>query len=322
MMVSRPDITVVMATYNRCTQLRRTMTHFQRLDTRGLSWELLVVDNGSEDGTADVLAELANGSRLPLTVLTEPAPGKARAVNKALEQAAGELIVFTDDDIVPEADWLRALWSAALRWRGACVFGGRVIPLFPKGAPAWIRDSRKIDHETIFAAYAPAPREGIVSTRPVGPNMAIPRAVLGNQRIREDIGPKGANDYIPGDESELIARLITDGASIVYVPDAVVHHVVRSEQLTLESLWRRAAAFGRASAMVLAERQPRPIIGGVALKYWWAALRAAIRYAALRFASEERRFTSGWKWHFRRSRVRQHRRQALGRQAQRYRHSA
>jgi glycosyltransferase involved in cell wall biosynthesis len=75
-------------------------------------WDIVVADNGSLDGTAELLS--AAEKRLPLVRVFEPRRGKSRALNAAIRSAEGGLLVFADDDIIPEPGWLSALYNAAL----------------------------------------------------------------------------------------------------------------------------------------------------------------------------------------------------------------
>jgi glycosyltransferase involved in cell wall biosynthesis len=61
--------------------------------------EIVVVDNGSQDATSTIVEQWASASRpFPVRLLFEPKAGLARAHNRALETAQGDVLAFTDDD--------------------------------------------------------------------------------------------------------------------------------------------------------------------------------------------------------------------------------
>src|SRR6516162_6236323 len=101
------DISIVIPTHNRARVLEETLRGFESLDSKGIPWELLVVDNRSSDGTKLVVS--AHAGRLPLTYLYEPELGKNHALNRALRQPLGDVVVFADDDITPDVEWLQAI---------------------------------------------------------------------------------------------------------------------------------------------------------------------------------------------------------------------
>jgi glycosyltransferase involved in cell wall biosynthesis len=69
--------------------------------------ELLIVDNGSTDDTARVLARAATGAkRFPIRVLKEERQGKSNALNRGLSAAAGKILLVVDDDVVVHPEWL------------------------------------------------------------------------------------------------------------------------------------------------------------------------------------------------------------------------
>ena len=105
-----PTISVIVATRNRRAALEQFLNHIRRLPSTP-GWELIIVDNGSSDDTSTLLASA--GDALPLLAIEEPRQGKSRALNKALSYARGDLILFADDDIVPDQWWLSALSAAA-----------------------------------------------------------------------------------------------------------------------------------------------------------------------------------------------------------------
>jgi glycosyltransferase involved in cell wall biosynthesis len=103
-------ISVILCTYNRCDSLRRTLESLRQAAVSvDLEWELLVIDNNSTDGTRAAVAEFAQTSQLDVRCLTERRRGKAFALNLGIAAAAGEILAFLDDDILPRQDWLQAV---------------------------------------------------------------------------------------------------------------------------------------------------------------------------------------------------------------------
>lgn len=235
------DASVILATRDRSSLLAQTLAHLRRLAASGLSWELIVVDNGSADDTPSVLRAAAEG--LPLLVEREPSAGKNRALNRALDIAQGELLIFTDDDVIADPAWLTNLVGAARRWPDVGIFGGRVLLEFPPGTPAWLQ--QPFHGALNFARYAPADPEGPTQHLPNGPNFAVRAGALQGLRYREDIGPQAGVAYAMGSETELIVRLRAAGTRMVYVPSATVHHVVQPQQLTDRYLCGRSYRLGR-----------------------------------------------------------------------------
>src|SRR5262245_24832825 len=131
------QITVAVCTWNRAKLLEQSLASMRRLRVpSGHDWELLVVDNNCTDDTDAVLRSYAGC--LPLRRLFEPTPGKSHAANLALAHARGELILWTDDDVMVDPDWLSAYAGAAARWPDVAYFGGRIVPLFEAPPPRWL----------------------------------------------------------------------------------------------------------------------------------------------------------------------------------------
>ena len=254
------DLSVVLTTFQRPELLAETLASFEQLDVDGLRWEVLVVDNtGGDAGTRAVAERFA--ARLPLRLLLEPARGMNRARNRAIDHAQGALVVFTDDDVAPQPDWLTELRRGVERWPKTQVFGGRVLPCWPADgrAPA--------PHALSENAYAIADwnlSEGPYSAHRVfGHNMAYRASVFeGGRRFDPRFGPDGTDTYITGAETSLNVELERTGAPPVYLPRAVVHHRVRREQLQPAWLYKRAFRLGRWEAHLagLSRRPWRPLL--------------------------------------------------------------
>ena len=118
-----PTFSVVIPTFNRAQLLARTVQAF--LVQEEVSFELIVVDDGSSDSTPEVLA----GFRDPrLRVLRQPNAGLAAARNAGLAQAQGRYVLFNDDDVVPEAGFLRAHLGLHQRYKGAAGVSRTYVP--------------------------------------------------------------------------------------------------------------------------------------------------------------------------------------------------
>ena len=108
------SLTIVIPTYNRCDTLRKALSAYLELsDVRDIA-EILVVDDGSTDATAAVVAELSGKSLIPIRYLRQENKGPAAARNVGIREARTDLILFTDDDIIPSA----ALVAEHLFWHG------------------------------------------------------------------------------------------------------------------------------------------------------------------------------------------------------------
>lgn len=109
-----PDLTVVIPSYNRRKLLDLALPAYDRQETDGFQFEVAVVDDGSTDGTMDLLAS-CRPRRYRLLSARQENSGPAQARNRAIRMASGHLIVFAGDDIVPSARFLAEHWQAHRR---------------------------------------------------------------------------------------------------------------------------------------------------------------------------------------------------------------
>lgn len=234
-------LTVIMATHNGSRLLPRVLDSYLRLHAPRGGWKLVVIDNGSTDGTAGIVRAYLD--RLPLTLLSEGKPGKNAALNTGLAALEGDLAVFTDDDAIPEPDWLEQFRTAADERLGFNVFGGTILPSWERPPPDWV-----LAHVPLGPAFTllDLPSEGPADAHGVfGPNMAMRASVLEKGlRFDEDIGPKG-KDYPMGSETEFLMRAAKAGHKTWFCKYAKVGHIIRPHQVEEAWLAGRARRFGR-----------------------------------------------------------------------------
>ncbi len=128
-------ISVILPTRNRAPLLDDCLASLAAQSLPVDLFEVLVVDNGSSDGTEGVALRHAN--QLPLRYLFEPRAGLHMARHAGMRAARTDILVFGDDDIVADSDWLFSI-DSAFRDTGVALVGGNSRPLFEAPPPAWL----------------------------------------------------------------------------------------------------------------------------------------------------------------------------------------
>lgn len=239
-------LTVAFASFNGVETLPLMLEAMLRLQSPEGGWQLVAVDNASTDGTRSLLDSYCD--RLPLIVLEQPEQGKSKALNLALECVAGDLLVLTDDDVVPRPDWLRVWRTYADAHSEFGVFGGTIQPHWLQPPPQWLE--RAIPLGLAFAQTHGGIQEG--RTKPLfiaGANMAVrAEALRAGLRFDERRGPTGMV-YAMGEDTKFAFDADALGFAAAHCPDAVVEHIVLPYQYEKGWLLKRAYRYGQSRAI-------------------------------------------------------------------------
>jgi glycosyltransferase involved in cell wall biosynthesis len=228
-------ISVIICTFNREQSLARTLQSISRVEIPpGTSWELLLVDNNSSDGTR-TLAE-SYEARLPLRYIFESNPGLSNARNAGVAAAQGQYILWTDDDVEVDRKWLASYVEAFRRWPNAALFGGRSVPVFEEPVVEWFRESRDVikdllaerdfAHEHLRVSLA----NGVV---PFGLNYAARRDVQRKFLYDPELGV-GPSRRIGGEEVDFYTKVLNAGYEGVWLRSPVVYHHIPQARQNLE----------------------------------------------------------------------------------------
>lgn len=280
------DVTVAICTWNRASLLDQTLARLRALAIPdGVDWEVLVVDNGSSDETAAVVARRARG--LPLRCTREERRGLSHARNRAAAEARGELILWTDDDVQVDTHWLAAHASAARELAQVDFFGGPILPWFDGEPPAWVAASLPIIGSA-FALCDLGPSRAPLTAQllPYGANFAVRTAVQRRHRFDPALGRVGG-ELLSGDENELMRRMLADGRAGVWLPEARVRHFVPRERMTLDYVRHYYRGIGRTDVRVRAAAAPP----------WWNLASSGAKACAKAVRCRVRRSlgrTQGW----------------------------
>ena len=206
-------ISVIICTRNRVDRLRRCVEAFASVDTI-YNWELIIVDNGSEDGTSAFLASLPRQLAKARVITTfEPKRGLAAARNKGISQACGSIIAFTDDDCYVSENYIELMISAFAHPEIGLV-GGRVLLYDRSDIRLTISESK--DYLVL------QPRTFVPPGTVQGANMAFRRTIL--DQIGGFDENLGAGTSFACEDIDAVAASIWAGITGAYDPRPVVYH--------------------------------------------------------------------------------------------------
>jgi len=294
------DITVVIATHNGAHVLQRTLQGYVDVAASDANWKIVLVDNASTDATAQIIQSFTG--QLPLTALYVGQPGKNEALNAAISELEGEIVVLSDDDAIPQSGFLDAWRAAFKRMPEYDLFGGEIDLLFEEPPPDWfLREQPRF--EELYSLRKGVAEGPIQPDQIFGPNMAVRRRLFDeNMRFDTRIGPNSTDpNYGMGSETEFCVRSVRQGYRSGFANGPQVLHIVRPHQIRQDFWDGRAYRLGRglaskqiATGELKLRRRSRPVrlAGGV----WKRVQRLRLRGLAALPADEATRFGRRWEY--------------------------
>lgn len=248
-----PLVSIIIATYNRCQSLKGTLESLsqQTLD-HSFDHEIIVVDNNSTDQTKTTVESFMPRFDGKLRYFLEPKRGKSNALNKGVKEARGEIIAFTDDDVIADPFWLMSM-ARCFKIHQCDFAGGRVLPLYQQETPRWIKDNADLLTGPIVRYdFGENVKRLEKFQKPfhefIGANFALKKELFEEVGMfRADLGP-GTGTM--GEDTEFIKRLTKKNKIFYYCGKAVVWHPVDLKRTNLRYIARWNIAFGRYGILV------------------------------------------------------------------------
>ena len=282
-------ITVAICTWNRCALLRQALEQMTSLEApSGVTWEVLVVNNNCTDATDDVIASFQ--PRLAMRRVFEARPGLTNARNRALTKSRGDYIVFTDDDVLVNPQWLIAFVDAARRHPEAAAFTGPVEPWFPVSPDPVLIDvfpelRRGFCGTRLDSTEGPLPDELLDTV--CGVNMGFRINAVQDLRFDPKLGPTPEEPGKAGDEADFLKSIRRRGGSVLWCPDMTIRHFVDPSRMSLAYLLR--FSFGRGRMLIRRDGVSGPRIAGVPRWILTRLIRESATYALLALSPGRRR---------------------------------
>lgn len=220
-----PRMSVVVCTHNGSRTLRECLEGVTRL--RYPDYEVLVIDDGSRDNSADIAAEF------DVRLIRTPNQGLSAARNLGARESTGEIIAYIDDDATPDRDWLTYLALTYANGDFVAVGG----PNIPPAGDGLIADC---------VARAPGGPMHVMLTDRVAEH--IPGCNMSFDRLRLlEIGGFDTQFRVAGDDVDVCWRLQERGWQLGFSPSAVVWHHRRN---SVKTYLKQQRGYGRAEAML------------------------------------------------------------------------
>jgi glycosyltransferase involved in cell wall biosynthesis len=222
---------VLIPTYNRANDLRGTLRSMAELRPDA-PWELIVIDNNSNDDTRAVVLEAASWFPVELRYVFEKEQGRCAALNHGILASRGEIIVTTDDDVRVKADWLNQAASLLDECSGDYV-GGKVLPIWGGERPAWLPNHAGRPWSVIaLLDHGDKPLEFDERHVPLGVNLAFRRDCFSRAGLWDNRVGRKAGTLLGQEVREWGLRARAAGLRGFYAPNMVVQHIIPQERLT------------------------------------------------------------------------------------------
>lgn len=242
------NLTVAIPTYNGENRLPKVLDKLkEQINTEHINWEVIIVDNNSNDGTAKVVQEYQANWRqdVPLRYCFEAEQGFPFARQKAISEAQGELIGFLDDDNLPASNWIKAAYTFAQKHSQAGAFSSKIDALFETEPSEELKQIlfylAIVDRGSQAVKYEPRkkglpPGAGLVVRREVWQECVPERLFL--------VGRAGTSIMPAGEDFEALLYIYKAGWEIWYNPEMKIEHIIPAWRLQKTYLMRLMRSIG------------------------------------------------------------------------------
>lgn len=223
-------VSIIIPTRNRAPVLAMCLEALAKQDFPPARFEVIVVDDGSGDGTPGLVERLAPTFPIQVRLLRQPGPHGANAArNRGVREARGELVAFIDDDVLAPEHWLESLVSGFLAARQSV--GSGPVRLSTDGKLPGRHRPEISTYLTEVLRPATGPNGMLV---PISANMISRRENFLRTEFDETV-------QAPNEETDWLLR---SGLAVEFLPEAWLWHYKRAEEIKRFRLLRLACRRG------------------------------------------------------------------------------
>jgi len=251
-------ISVIICTYNRSKSLLKTLESFREvLHPKEAAWELILVDNNSKDATQEITRKFMKSSLFSCKYLFENKQGLSYARNTGVAEASGDILSFTDDDVIVDKYWLQNIEREFKNNDVVCI-GGKILPIWENPQPEWLKGDL-----LQFLALQDLGEEKIKLENPViwGANLSIRSSMFQKYGHFDPTLGNIEGKLYGGEETKFIRLLMENGEIVLYCPDILVHHCIPGFRMKKSYFRKWVYDKGELKAIQMGEYRLRNIRG-------------------------------------------------------------
>ena len=222
---------IIVPAYNRKDEIEELLHSFLKLNFPRERFELIIADDGSTDGTMELVRDFSRKHHFEVKFYFQENKGPGAARNMAMEKAKGDFFIFVDSDCTVHPDWLQRI-DDALHEQDADAFGGP--DSYREDFPALLKAiNYSMTSFITTGGIRGHKRKRLGKFYPRSFNMGLSRQVY------QQVGGFGSLRH--GQDIEFSHRIIRSGAKVILVPDAIVYHKRRT---SLRKFFRQVFNWG------------------------------------------------------------------------------
>lgn len=236
-------LTIIIATCDRPDLLGESLKSIQgaivAMDGAAVV-EIVVVDNGIDRTACDAYHDFSARTELALQYLTSAPDNKPVALNLGIDGADAEWLAFTDDDTLPDKNWLVEAEMYIRAHPDVKVFGGRIVPGdADEILPSWLKSPEAMNllRGPAVVSYEPYTEKGLLTEKsqvPLGANIFVHKSIFEKYgAYDEKLWKRCGKSALGCEDAEFAMRVRNAGEKIGYCADAVVVHPVAAERATV-----------------------------------------------------------------------------------------
>ena len=242
-------ISLIVCTYNRDKYIYSCL---QKIADNGYptqDYEILLVNNNSTDNTEQLCRKFGSDyPQVQFRYFNETNQGLSYARNRGIAEAAGNWLVFLDDDAMLHPGYLTNLKTHLDQYPDAGAFGGHITPEFESGeTPHWLCKWTMSWVSAIDMGKKVSLFKG--GKYPIGANMGFSRLTIQKCGLFNTALGRTGNNLMGGEEKDIFNRLKAAGIPIYYFPDVAVDHVIPPRRTTVEFIERLGSGIGSSELM-------------------------------------------------------------------------
>lgn len=208
-------ISIIIPTCNRSDSLIRALNSLRDMDVQEcISLEIIIIDNNSDDDTKYISEKFIKSAHFNIRYVFEKRRGLSYARNRGINEAKGEIIVFIDDDVIVEKEWIAAIFKFVNSGKECGMIFGQTKIYSPD---LYKLSTKESDFEEIFESPVIPWNVGN------GNNMIIKRSTI-KQVGYFDISLGAGTKIGSAEDTDYVHRVLTSGIKIIYSPTCIVYH--------------------------------------------------------------------------------------------------